>query len=104
MDAGVLIGYFGKRDEAREALKELRRKGYRRAAMVSKGADGEVRRFDPFRRRLVFGAAVAFIACGTIASILAVVLSRPGSDTWSPQAISVIGAVVIGIALCAALI
>ena len=104
MDAGVLIGYFGKRDEARKALKELRRKGYRRAAWVSKGADGEVHRLDPFRRHLVFRAAVAFIVFGTIASILSVVLQRPGTDAWSPPAISVIGAGVIGIALCAAFI
>ena len=48
MEAGTLIGYFAERDEARRALRELQRKGFRRAALVPKTADGDVHIRDPF--------------------------------------------------------
>ena len=34
---GILIGYFAKQDEARKALRELARQGFRRTALVHKG-------------------------------------------------------------------
>ena len=48
MEAGTLIGYFAERDEARRALRELQRRGFRRAALVHKTADGDVHIRDPF--------------------------------------------------------
>ena len=48
MYTGFLIGYFGRQDEARKACRQLRRKGYRRAAWASKTADGDVHIGDPF--------------------------------------------------------
>ncbi|PIR18059.1 MAG: glycosyl transferase [Deltaproteobacteria bacterium CG11_big_fil_rev_8_21_14_0_20_49_13] len=50
MKISVLIGYFAKQGEAREALKKLRHKGFGRAALLSKGEDGKVR-----ARRSIFG-------------------------------------------------
>jgi len=47
MYTGTLIGYFGKQDEARKAFRQLREKGYRRAAWVSKSADGDVHAWIP---------------------------------------------------------
>jgi len=66
MDDAVLIGYLGSRGVARNALRHLRKKGYRRAAFVHRNADGRLQRHDPFRRRAalfvvlsaVFGAAL----------------------------------------------
>ena len=55
MKTGILIGYFAKHDEALEAFADLKRKGYRRVAWVSKSMEGIVRTGDPFRRRLVWG-------------------------------------------------
>ena len=46
MEAGILIGYFAKRDEARRALRKLQRTGFRRVALVSKTADGVVYQKD----------------------------------------------------------
>ena len=69
MEAGILIGYFAKRDEARGALRKLQRRGFRRAALVSKTADGEVRTWDPFLWRRAFGATLAFILFGTLAGV-----------------------------------
>ncbi len=74
METGILIGYFAKRDEARGALKKLRRKGFRRAALVSKTAEGNVHTWDPFKWRRVFGAANAFILFGILAGVISMIL------------------------------
>ncbi|MFA5812133.1 MAG: glycosyl transferase, partial [bacterium] len=47
MKTGVLIGYFAKQDEARAAFIKLQRKGFRRAAWVSKSAAGKVETHGP---------------------------------------------------------
>jgi len=78
MKTGILIGYFAKRDGAREAFRKLQRRGYRRAAWVSKSADGEVNTWDPFPWRRLSGAAVAFILFGTLAVVASVNLRWPG--------------------------
>ena len=69
MEAGILVGYFTKRDEARGALRELQRRGFRRAALVSKAADGEVRTWDPFLWRRAFDVTLAFILFGVLAEV-----------------------------------
>ena len=64
---GILISYFAKREEAREAFGKLQRKGHRRVAWVSKSAAGKVQTRDPFRRRRLWGAVVAFVLFGALA-------------------------------------
>ena len=81
MYEGILVGYFGKWDEARKAFKQLRRKGYRRAAWASKSVDGDVRIGDPFPWRRALGAIAAFILSGAIVSFVAM---RP---EWSGPAL-----------------
>ena len=77
MEAGILIGYFAKRDEARRALRKLQRMGFRRAALVSKTADGDVRTLDPFLWRRAFGATLAFILFGVLAGVAFIGLHWP---------------------------
>lgn len=77
MEAGILIGYFAKRDEARGALRKLQRRGFRRAALVSKTADGDARRWDPFLWHRAFGATLAFILCGVLAGVAFIGLHWP---------------------------
>ncbi len=77
MKTGILIGYFAKRDEARLVLKKLRRRGFRRAALVSKTADGNVHTWDPFRWCRIFGAAIAFMLFGALTAVISVSLQRP---------------------------
>ncbi|MFH0799880.1 MAG: glucoamylase family protein [Pseudomonadota bacterium] len=56
MKTGVLIGYFARQNEARAAFGKLKQKGFRRAAWVSKSAEGKVEarrtRFGVERRLL----------------------------------------------------
>ncbi|UCF05851.1 MAG: glycosyl transferase, partial [bacterium] len=77
METGILIGYFAKRDDARGVLKKLQRRGFRRAALVSKTTDGNVHTWDPFQRRRIFGAAIAFILFGVLAGITSISLQWP---------------------------
>jgi cyclic beta-1,2-glucan synthetase len=77
MEAGILIAYFAKRDEARGALRKLQRKGFRRAALVSKTANGNVRTWDPFLWRRAFGATLAFILFGVLAGVAFIGLHWP---------------------------
>jgi len=77
MKTSILVGYFVKRDEARGAYRELQRKGFRRAAVLSKTADGVVRTKDPFPRRRAFGAGIAFVLFGILAYIAFITLQWP---------------------------
>ena len=77
MEAGTLIGYFAERDEARRALRELRRRGFRRAAWVHKTADGEVHIRDPFLWRRAFGVTLTAIVFGGLAGVASLVLHGP---------------------------
>jgi len=73
----ILVGYFVKKDEARGAYRELQRKGFRRAAVVSKTADAFVHTRDPFPRRRAFGALIAFVLFGILAYIASISLRWP---------------------------
>jgi cyclic beta-1,2-glucan synthetase len=68
---GILIGYFAKQDEARRALRELARQGFRRTALVHKGTDGAVQIADPFHWRRALGATLAACLSGGIAGMAA---------------------------------
>jgi len=72
--AGILITYFSKQDEARNALRELARQGYSRAALLHKGADGELHSSDPFFLRRALGATLAACLAGGIGWIAALLL------------------------------
>ncbi len=77
MEAGTLIGYFAERDEARRALRELQRRGFRRAAWVHKTADGEVHIRDPFLWRRALGVTLTAIVFGGLAGVASLVLHGP---------------------------
>ena len=82
MHAGILIGYFGREDEARKAFRQLRGKGFRRAAWASKSAGGDVHIGDPFPWRRAFGATLAFIFWGALASVVSLRLDWSGPAVW----------------------
>ncbi|MBC8018379.1 MAG: glycosyl transferase, partial [Verrucomicrobia bacterium] len=95
MDVGILIGYFAKRDEARKALRELAQQGFRRAALVSKGTDGDVHSTDPFVWRRALGVTLASILSGGIGGIAALLLQwpelLPGWNFSTPLICAIIG-------------
>src|SRR4030042_1629958 len=77
MEAGTLIVYFAERDEARRALRELQRRGFRRAAWVHKTADGDVRIRDPFLWRRALGATLTALLFGGLGGVASLVLHWP---------------------------
>ncbi|MCM2356980.1 MAG: glycosyl transferase [Geobacteraceae bacterium] len=84
MGVGILIGYFAKQDEARTALRELARQGFRRTALVHKGTDGDVHIAEPFLRRRALGITLAACLFGGIAGMAALLLHRQKSlPGWS---------------------
>ncbi|MCK5571308.1 MAG: glycosyl transferase, partial [Bacteroidetes bacterium] len=79
MEAGILISYFARQSEARGALRQLARKGFRRAALVYKTADGDVHTRDPFLWRRALGVTLATILFGSVAGVVSLVLPWPES-------------------------
>ncbi len=102
MHDGILIGYFGKQNEARKAFRQLRRKGYRRAAWVSKSADGDVHIWDHFHWRRSVGAVVAFIFSSALAAVVTFLFEWPGPALRGSVSIPVIAGGLIGALLCVA--
>ncbi len=84
MKTGTLIAYFIKRDEARKAFWILLRRGYRRAALIIRHADGGVRIWDPFPWRRSFWAALAFILFGALAAVASLSLQWQGLFPGGP--------------------
>jgi cyclic beta-1,2-glucan synthetase len=78
MHQGVLIGYFGRQDEARNASRELRRMGYRRSVWADKTADGVVGIRDPFLLRWALGTFVACFLFVVLGSVISSGLDWPG--------------------------
>jgi cyclic beta-1,2-glucan synthetase len=74
---GILIGYFAKQDEARRALRELLRQGFRRIAIVRKDSDGDVHTGDPFLWRLALGVILASVLSGGIIGIAVLLFQWP---------------------------
>jgi cyclic beta-1,2-glucan synthetase len=62
----TLLGYFAKHDEACQALRDLAREDFRRAALLHKGMDGEVTITDPFQRYRALGIALAASLSGGV--------------------------------------
>ena len=75
MKAGILTAYFVGRDEARRALRDLGKRGFRRAALIHKTTGGQVHTMDPFVwRRALFAALFAAVA-GALAAGVSLVLT-----------------------------
>ena len=102
MKTGILVGYFAKRDETRDAIRKLRRKGYHRIAWVSKNADDGIRTGDLFFWRQIFWAAVAFILFGTIAAGVSLSFQWPAAGRWPAVLVSSVANGVLGALLGAA--
>ena len=83
MNTGTVIAYFVSHDEAREALRKIRKKGFRRAAWVSKGADGGIRVRDPFPWRRILGTGMAFILFACLGAAISL-----GLQWWGPLPVS----------------
>ncbi len=84
MGAGILIGYFAKQDEARRALRELKRQGFSRTALLHKDTDGQLHVSDPFLLRRLFGVILVASLCGGIGGIAALLLHWPKSlPVWN---------------------
>jgi cyclic beta-1,2-glucan synthetase len=101
MKIGHLSAYYIESQEAREAFKKLRRKGYRRVAWISKSAEGEIRTGDPFKRLRIFGASVAFFLFGALAAVVSLSVHWPGPlfSRLPPALIPAAAGGVIGILL-----
>ncbi len=99
---GTLLGYFGKHDEARKAFKQMRRRGYRRAAWVSRSPDGDIHTWDPFPWRRAFGVVLAFLFFAVLASIVSFALDWPSPINWSFATVPVLVSGLAGAVLCAA--
>jgi cyclic beta-1,2-glucan synthetase len=67
MKSGILTAYFVRRDEARKALRELGKRGFRRAALIHKTADGHVHTLDPFVWRRAATVALSAALLGALA-------------------------------------
>jgi cyclic beta-1,2-glucan synthetase len=67
--AGILIGYFAKRNVALGVFRELQRRGFRRTALVHKTVDGDIHTWDPFLWRRRLGIILAAIIFGGLAGV-----------------------------------
>ncbi len=101
MKAGILTAYFVRRDEAREALRALGKKGFRRAALIHKTADGHVHTLDPFLWRRAFVMTFLAVLFGGLAgaAFLLFQWSWPGLGTPLSIAASIPGAGSVGVLL-----
>jgi cyclic beta-1,2-glucan synthetase len=73
----ALVGYFAVREEARQALCELDKRGFRRALMIYKGADGDIRMWDRLLRRRVLSVMICAAIAAGLAGIAHAVLDLP---------------------------
>ncbi len=98
MKSGILTAYFVRRDEARTALRTLGRKGFRRAAMIHKTADGRARTLDYFPRRRALVAVLAAFLFGGLAGTAFLVFrfSWPGLSVTSSIEASIPAAALLG--------
>ena len=75
MEAGVLLGYFARQDEARRALRLLKKRGFQRAALVHKSANGDVHTRDPFLWRRALGVILATLLFGGFAGVASLIFN-----------------------------
>jgi len=92
--SAVLIGYFSKQEEGRQALRELTRQGYSRIALVHKGLAGDIHVTDPFLRRLALRVGMAACLSGGVAALA--LLARFGLSSLPVGGLAVSLALVLG--------
>ena len=63
---GILLGYFAKAEEAGDACRRLKRRGFRRFALLSRSAGGDLRSQDPFPLNRVIAALAAAVLLGLL--------------------------------------
>ncbi|HET6420668.1 MAG TPA: glucoamylase family protein [Geobacteraceae bacterium] len=80
MSASILAGYFVNNNEARGALRELRRKGFCRAALIRRTVNGDVRMSDHFPWRRALRATLAAILFGGLAGVASLLFHLPGGS------------------------
>jgi len=78
VSASILVAYFVNNNDARGAIWELKRKGFYRAALMSKTVDGEVRISDRFPWRRTLWAILLAILFGGLAGIVSLLFHLPG--------------------------
>ncbi|MBU0755420.1 MAG: hypothetical protein KJ645_09790, partial [Planctomycetes bacterium] len=98
MKTGILIGYFVKNREAREAFKKLRGHGFRRVAWVSRNAEEEIHTGDPFLWYRFFGAAAAFFLFAGFAAVSSITfrLWGPEFSRWPSALIPAVAGGIVG--------
>ena len=99
MKSGILTAYFVQRTDARKALRDLRRKGFRRTALIHKAADERARVLDTFPLGRALSMTLSALTGGGLAVGALVVLSAwwPG---WSPTSATGVAAALAAAALC----
>ncbi len=75
--AGLLLSFFAEGLDAHRAIRKLRSKNFRRAALVHKTAAGEVQTLDPFRWRRVLGTVLTAILFGGLTGLAFLLFDRP---------------------------
>jgi len=88
VSASILAAYFVNTGDAHGAIRELRRKGFCRAALMRKTADGDVRISDHFTLRRTLWATLAAILFGGLAGVLSQLFQLPG---WSLAILTLAG-------------
>jgi len=99
MKPGILTAYFVRRDEAREALRALGKKGFHRAALIHKTAAGHVHVLDPFLWRRALMLTLLAALCGGLAGAASILFqwSWPGLGMPLSTAASTLAAGSVGI-------
>jgi hypothetical protein len=86
--------YSLRRDEAREAFRQLKKNGFRCAALVQKTADGKIRKWDPFIWHRIVGMTLGAILFGGFTGIAAMVF--PGAQLPTVGTLSGMTSILIG--------
>jgi cyclic beta-1,2-glucan glucanotransferase len=73
----TLAAYFEKKEEALEALRKLKKRGFHRIAFLHKNAEGDVRAADPFLSRRLSAALLAAAVLGIVFVSASLVLDVP---------------------------
>ena len=72
MSSLVILGFFAKRDEARDSVAQLLRHGLPRVALLLKDSDGDLEIWDPFSRRRRVGASLSIVIWGGLLGLAAI--------------------------------
>lgn len=79
MEAGFLISYFARKNEARGAIRNLRKRHFRHTALVHKTAEGAIHTWAPFFWCRALGVTLAATLSGAFAGVASLVFKWPQS-------------------------